>query len=74
MAPYGRVDNRPAGIHVFWFKSVTEGMVDEASQIQLDYIQKTLHDQQKRVEDVEQAIIDLAKRLEAIEQTLASKA
>ncbi len=50
-----------------------EGMVDEASQIQLDFLRKTLHDQQKRVEDLEQAIIDLAKRLEAIEQTRGSK-
>lgn len=47
--------------------------MDEAAKIQLDYLQKTLHDQQKRFEDVEQAIIDLAKRLEAIEQTLASR-
>jgi hypothetical protein len=51
-----------------------ERMVDEAAKIQLDYLRKTLHDQQKRVEDVEQAIIDLAKRLEAIEQTHGSKA
>ena len=50
-----------------------EGVVDEAARIQLDYLQKTLHDQQKRVEDVEQAIIDLAKRLDAIEQSLASR-
>jgi septal ring factor EnvC (AmiA/AmiB activator) len=50
-----------------------ERVVDEAAKIQLDYLQRTLHDQQKRVEDVEQAIIDLAKRLEAIEQTLGSK-
>ncbi len=48
-------------------------MVDEASKIQLDYLQKTLHDNQRRVEDVEQAIIDLAKRLEAIEQALEAK-
>ncbi len=54
-------------------KWVMEGMVDEAARIQLDYLQKTLQDQLKRVEDVEQAIIDLAKRLEAIEQTLGSK-
>ena len=47
--------------------------MDEAAKIQLDYLRKTLHDQQKRVEDVEQAIIDLAKRLEAIEQTFGSK-
>ena len=39
-----------------------ERVVDEAAKIQLDYLQKTLHDQQKRVEDLEQAIIDLAKR------------
>ena len=50
-----------------------EGVLDEAAKIQLDYIQKTLHDQQKRVDDVEQAIIDLAKRLEEIEQALASR-
>ncbi len=50
-----------------------EGVVDEAAQIQLDFLRKTLHDQEKRVEDVEQAIIDLAKRLEAIERTLGSK-
>ena len=50
-----------------------ERVVDEAAKIQLDYLQQTLHDQQKRVEDAEQAIIDLAKRLEAIEQTLGSK-
>ena len=50
-----------------------ERVVDEAAKLQLDYLQKTLHDQQKRVEDVEQAIIDLAKRLEAIEQTLGSE-
>ena len=50
-----------------------EVVVDEAARIQLDYLQKTLHDQQKRVEDVEQAIIDLAKRLDAIEQSLASR-
>ncbi len=50
-----------------------ERVVDEAAKIQLDYLQRTLHDQQKRVEDVEQAIIDLAKRLEATEQTLGSK-
>lgn len=50
-----------------------EEMVDEAARIQLDYLQKTLHEQQRRVEDVEQAIIDLAKRLDAIEQALASK-
>lgn len=54
-------------------QSATEGMVDEAAKIQLDYLQKSLHDQQKRVEDVEQAIIDLAKRLEAIEQALTSR-
>ncbi len=54
-------------------QSAMEGMVDEASQIQLDFLRKTLHDQQKRVEDLEQAIIDLAKRLEAIEQTRGSK-
>ena len=48
-------------------------MVDEAARIQLDYLQKTLHDQLKRVEDLEQAIVDLAKRLEAIEQTLSPK-
>ena len=47
--------------------------MDEAAKIQLDYLQKTLHDQQRRFEDVEQAIIDLAKRLEAIEQSLASR-
>ncbi len=50
-----------------------EGMVDEALQIRLEFLRKTLHDQQKRAEDVEQAIIDLAKRLEAIEQTRGSK-
>ncbi len=50
-----------------------ERVADEAAKLQLDYLQKTLHDQQKRVEDVEQAIIDLAKHLEAIEQTLGSK-
>ncbi len=50
-----------------------EGMVDEAARIQLDYLQKTLQDQLKRVEDVEQAIIDLAKRLDAIEQILGPK-
>ena len=50
-----------------------EGMVDEAARIQLDYLQKTLQDQLKRVEDVEQAIIDLAKRLDTIEQTLGPK-
>lgn len=54
-------------------KSAMEAMVDEAARIQLDYLQKTLHDHLKRVEDVEQAIIDLAKRLEAIEETLGSK-
>jgi hypothetical protein len=53
--------------------SAMEGVVDEAAQVQLDILRKTLHDQQKRVEDVEQAIIDLAKRLEAIERTLASR-
>jgi hypothetical protein len=74
MVVHERVDGTLANNHVLWFKSVTEWMVDEASQIQLDYIQKTLHDQQRRFEDVEQAIIDLAKRLEAIEQALAPKA
>lgn len=54
-------------------QSAMEGVVDEAAKIQLDYLQKTLHDQQRRFEDVEQAIIDLAKRLEAIEQSLASR-
>lgn len=53
--------------------SAMEGVVDEAAQIQLDFLRKTLHDQEKRVEDVEQAIIDLAKRLEAIERTLGAK-
>lgn len=47
--------------------------MDEAAQIQLDFLRKSLHDQEKRVEDVEQAIIDLAKRLDAIERTLSSK-
>ena len=47
--------------------------MDEASQIQLDFLRKSLHDQGKRVEDVEQAIIDLAKRLEAIEEALGAK-
>jgi len=47
--------------------------VDEAAQIQLDYLCKTLNEQSKRVDDVEQAIIDLAKRLEAIERALGSK-
>ncbi len=54
-------------------QSLMEGVVDEAAQIQLDFLRKTLHDQEKRVEDVEQAIIDLAKRLEAIERTLGAK-
>lgn len=47
--------------------------MDEAAKIQLDYLQKTLHDQEKRFEDIEQAIIDLAKRLEAIELSLSSR-
>jgi type VI protein secretion system component VasF len=50
-----------------------EQVVDEAAKIQLEYLRQTLHDQLKRVEDVEQAIIDLAKRLEAIDQTLGSR-
>lgn len=54
-------------------QSLREGVVDEAAQIQLDFLRKTLHDQEKRVVDVEQAIIDLAKRLEAIERTLGAK-
>jgi hypothetical protein len=54
-------------------QSLMEGVVDEAAQIQMDFLRKALHDQGKRVEDVEQAIIDLAKRLEAIERTLGSK-
>ena len=54
-------------------QSLMEGVVDEAAQIQLDFLRKTLHDQEKRVVDVEQAIIDLAKRLEAIERTLGAK-
>lgn len=47
--------------------------MDEAAQIQLDFLRKSLHDQEKRVEDVEQAIIDLARRLDAIERTLEAK-
>ena len=47
--------------------------MDEAAQIQLDFLRKSLHDQEKRVEDVEQAIIDLAERLDAIERTLSAK-
>lgn len=47
--------------------------MDEAARIQLDYLQKTLHDQQKRVEDAEQAIIDLATRLEAVEKALSAR-
>lgn len=47
--------------------------MDEAAQIQMDFLRKNLHDQEKRVEDLEQAIIDLAKRLDAIERTLAAK-
>ena len=47
--------------------------MDEAAKIQLDYLQKTLHDQVKRFDDIEQAIIDLAKRIEVIEQSLSSK-
>jgi len=47
--------------------------MDEAAQIQLDFLHKALHDQEKRVEDVEQATIDLARRLEAVERTLAPK-
>lgn len=50
-----------------------EAVVDEAAQIQLDFLRKALHEQGKRVDDVEQAIIDLAKRLEAIERTLGAK-
>ena len=50
-----------------------EETVDEVSQIQLDYLQKTLHDQQKRVEDLEQALIDLAARLDAIERAVGAK-
>ena len=50
-----------------------EETVDEVSQIQLDYLQKTLQDQQKRIEDVEQAVVDLAKRLEAIERAVGAK-
>ncbi len=47
--------------------------MDEAAQIQLDFLRKALHDQEKRVDDVEQAIIDLARRLEAVERTLTAK-
>lgn len=47
--------------------------MDEAAQIQLDFLRKSLHDQEKRVEDVEQAIIDLARRLDEIERTLSAK-
>ena len=50
-----------------------EGVMDEAAQIQLDFLRKALHDQEKRVDDVEQAIIDLARRLEAVERTLTAK-